>query len=95
MPSYRFGQDMASRLLKGRSMRKTNSEPNRSCSVTPTKVRLLKTGQICENHGYYGNLFTLKLPNGRMAEFHRRDLDPKFLTQLPSSASVYSRWNPA
>ena len=86
---------MASRLLKGWSMRKTTSEINRSCSLTPAKVRILRTGQICENYGYYGNLFTLKLPNGRMAEVHRRDLDPNFLTQPSPSVSAYSRWNPA
>ena len=73
-------------------MRKMTSEITRSYPVTPNKVRLLRTGQICENFGYYGNLFTLRLPNGRMAEFHRRELDPKFLTQLPP-ATASSRWN--
>ena len=84
---------MALGLLKGWSMRKSTSEINRSCPITPTKVRLLRTGQICDNYGYYGNLFTLRLPNGKMAEFHRRELDPKFLRQLPPSATTYSRWN--
>jgi len=84
---------MALRLLMGWSMRKTTSEINRSLTTTPNKVRLLRTGQICENHGYYGNLFTLRLPDGRMAEFHRRELDPKFLSKLPPSATASSRWN--
>lgn len=76
-------------------MRSTNSQTNHSIRTAAPKVRLLKTGQICENFGYYGNLFTLRLPNGRMAEFHRRELDPKFLTGLDPAACAYSRWNPA
>jgi hypothetical protein len=56
-------------------MRKSASEINRSLPRQPEKVRLIRTGEICENHGYYGNLFTLKLPDGRMAEFHRRELE--------------------
>jgi hypothetical protein len=44
-------------------------------SLFPQKVKLIRTGEICENRGYYGNLFTLKLPNGRLAEVHRRELD--------------------
>jgi len=55
-------------------MRKANSELNRWTPLFPEKVVLIRTGQVCENHGYYGNLFTLKLPNGRLAEVHRREL---------------------
>jgi hypothetical protein len=44
-------------------------------SLFPKKVRLIRTGQICKNLGYYGNLFTLQLPDGTLGEFHLRDLD--------------------
>jgi hypothetical protein len=75
-------------------MRKSASEINRSLPRFPEKVRLIRTGEICENHGYYGNLFTLKLPDGRMAEFHRRDLDLQLQPRDPASLPLYSRWNP-
>ena len=44
-------------------------------SLFPEKVKLIKTGQVCENRGYYGNLFTIRFPDGSMAEVHRRELE--------------------
>jgi hypothetical protein len=66
---------LAFRLLTGCGMTKKSEGINRWSPLFPPKVKLIRTGEICENCGYYGNLFTLKLPDGRLAEFHRRELD--------------------
>jgi hypothetical protein len=56
-------------------MRKASIGINGWRPLFPKKVRLIRTGLICENIGYYGDLFTLKLPDGSLAEFHLRDID--------------------
>ena len=61
-------------------MRKTSARTNGWLSLFPKQARLIRTGQICKILGYYGKLFTLRLPDGSMAEFHLRDLD----LQLPA-----------
>jgi hypothetical protein len=73
-------------------MRKSASEINRSLPRLPEKVRLIRTGEICENHGYYGNLFTLKLPDGRMTEVHRRELDLQLQPHSPTAPPPNSHW---
>jgi len=53
-------------------MRKTSARTNGWLSLFPKKARLLRTGQICKILGYYGKLFTLKLPDGNYTvEFSR------------------------
>jgi hypothetical protein len=68
-------------------MRKANSGQNRWTPLFPEKVVLIRTGQVCENRGYYGNLFTLKLPNGNLAEFHRRELRMELPLQTKAPGS--------
>jgi len=75
-------------------MRKTSAGFSGWPSLFPQKVRLIRTGQICENLGYYGNLFTLKLPDGSLAEYHRRELRLDVPAPIKPSASHHSRSKP-
>jgi hypothetical protein len=49
-----------------------------SDTIYGPNFRVLKTGKICEwvsATGPFG-MFQLRLPNGKIAEFHRNEIDP-------------------